>query len=154
VILKLNASLLAVLVCLFWHSPASAKTKKWGIGAVSGESTGMSLSYRKTRRSGFHITGMIESHDSLSFQVDMQRFFRPWFLIKHKAELYSGLGLHGKALKTNTYEEEYRLAIPVGLEWQWRRFPMRFFGEGAAMVGPLPLTHIYGRFHFGVRAMF
>lgn len=137
----------------FWASEI-VMAQDWGIGAVVGEGSGLSLSYRPTRPLGMHFTAKAVSEDEVAFQGDVQKFFRPLFLLQFGVEAYSGLGLLGEAARHQGYEEDYYLVVPLGLQWQNSHVPVHLFVEQSVIAGALPLTKVSGRVNLGIRALF
>lgn len=146
------------LITCFFLSPwlvgsVVAQPSSWGLGAIIGKDTGLSLNYRESAHRGVHIIGKVVNDHSLSFEFDILHYLQTETLSSLGCEVYSGLGLYGKAQNTSSYEEEYDVVLPLGIQWQRDDFPVLVFVEPSALVGPLPLTHIYGRFQLGVRAL-
>ena len=148
-----------ILLATIAFLPATliAATSSYGLGPVVStkqNATGLSFSYRHSSQNGYQVQASFMDAKSVSIEMDRLRFFRPRLLSRLGFEVFSGLGLYGEAKGHSEYQESYRVVVPMGLSFQWTKMPVSFYASQSAMIGPLPLTEIYGRFQFGLRALF
>ncbi len=129
------------------------RQSQWSVGTVVGSGTGISVLFKPHVNQGIHMMGRVDAASSMSFELNNQIYFKPAEIINTGLDLFTGYGLQGNAKRQDDLRETYELAIPVGMEWRWRQFPLTIFADETALIGNLPSTNLTLRFEIGLRAL-
>jgi hypothetical protein len=148
----------AALLAVTWAVPALAVDMSpmhpLGIGLEAGPTPALSVQYAVAPQTAYHVTAHVDGGGA-ALSADYQRLHVPSIGYGHgwTASLYGGLGLSGTGDRENA-TESFRVRLPLGVQCDVNALRLSIFMEGAALVGPLPLTGMSATGAAGLRARF
>jgi len=155
---KILKSLAAVSLILIFMLPADAQaqlrqqvTKNFGIGAMFGEPTGVTVKVWSGNNVAFDVGGawsLASSDQDLHLHASM--LFHSWFNDRPNVAFYYGIG--GRILFAD--DSKIGVRIPFGLTYVMGRLPLDLFVEVAPILDLVPDTGFAGNGAVGARIYF
>ncbi len=136
----------AILVLLLMLAlPGIAQDKKFGLGIILGEPTGIIAKYWTGRTTAFDFAGSwsFEGEDSLHLHVDyLFHSFNLFKVDRGKLPIYYGIGAR-LSLQDKT---RFGIRLPVGISYMFDKAPFDIFVEIGPVMDVIPATdlHVFG----------
>lgn len=132
--------LLGVLILtLVIAGSALAQTKKFGLGIILGEPTGVIFKYWTSRTTAFDVAGSWSFVGENSFHIHADYLYHSFDLFKvdrGKLPVYYGIGAR-LSLQDRT---RFGIRLPVGLSYMFDRAPFDIFLEIGPVLDLVPAT--------------
>jgi len=147
-------TILFILVLILVLSiPGQAQQKKFGLGIILGEPTGVSAKYWTSNKSAFDLAASWSFVGENSFHLHGDYLFHNFNLFKvekGRLPLYYGIGAR-IALQDKT---RFGVRIPVGLSYLFDKTPLEIFIEIGPVMDLIPATEFHVLGFVGLRYYF
>ncbi len=135
-------AILAILILMFALSlPGRAQEKKFGLGIILGEPTGIIAKYWTGKTTAFDFAGSwsFEGEDSLHLHADyLFHSFNLFKVDRGKLPVYYGIGAR-LSLQDRT---RFGIRIPLGLSYMFDKAPIDIFVEIGPVMDVIPATEL------------
>ncbi|MGB9907270.1 MAG: hypothetical protein ACPLRR_07800 [Candidatus Saccharicenans sp.] len=140
--MKKTAILSMVLLVSLLVVSVEAQEKKFGLGIILGEPTGLIAKYWTSRTTAFDIAGswsFAGANDSFHLHADyLFHSFNVFKVEKGRLPLYYGIGAR-LSLQDQT---RFGIRVPVGLSYMFDRTPIDIFVEFSPVMDVIPATEV------------
>lgn len=147
-------TVLSVLVLLLMLAvPGQTQQKKFGLGIILGEPTGLIAKYWTSRTTAFDIAGSWSFAGEDSFHLHADYLFHSFNIFKvdkGQLPLYYGIGAR-LSLQDQT---RFGIRIPVGLSYMFDKTPLDIFVEIGPVMDVIPATELHILGFIGFRYYF
>ena len=129
--------------------------KKWGIGVIAGEPTGLTLKYMFDNTMGIDVGAGWSTSSDDEYQIYGDFLYHIYDLLMPgtgQLPLYFGGGL--SYLKRDNLDDEFGIRIPVGVEYLFKRVPLAAFAELVPVLNLTPDTDFDMQGGIGIRFQF
>ncbi|MDI6697783.1 MAG: hypothetical protein QME85_02445 [Candidatus Saccharicenans sp.] len=133
--------------------PGEAQQKKFGLGIILGEPTGIIAKYWTSKTTAFDVAGSwsFAGEDSLHLHADyLFHSFNVFKTDKGQLPLYYGIGAR-LSLQDKT---RFGIRIPVGLSYMFEKTPIDIFVEIGPVMDVIPETKLQVLGFIGFRYYF
>ncbi|MDI6848599.1 MAG: hypothetical protein QME69_02265 [Candidatus Saccharicenans sp.] len=133
--------------------PGEAQQKKFGLGIILGEPTGIIAKYWTSKTTAFDVAGSwsFAGEDSLHLHADyLIHSFNVFKTDKGQLPLYYGIGAR-LSLQDKT---RFGIRIPVGLSYMFEKTPIDIFVEIGPVMDVIPETKLQVLGFIGFRYYF
>ena len=129
--------------------------KKFGIGVMAGDPTGITAKYMIDNNSGIDVAIGWETSGDNEFYVSADYLFHLYDLVKIPkgiSPLYFGGGL--RSIDRDKRDNKFGIRIPVGIEYLFFNDSIGAFGEIVPVLDLTPDTEFDFEFGIGIRYFF
>ncbi|MGQ9800815.1 MAG: hypothetical protein ACUVRL_04020 [Candidatus Saccharicenans sp.] len=152
--MKKIAILSILLLVSFLVVPGQAQEKKFGLGIILGEPTGLIAKYWTSRTTAFDIAGswsFTGANDSFHLHADyLLHRFNVFKVEKGRLPFYYGIGVR-LSLQDET---RFGIRVPLGLSYMFDRTPIDIFVEFSPVMDVIPATEVNFMGFIGFRYYF
>lgn len=151
--MKKIAILSVMVLVLMMAVPGQAQQKKFGLGIILGEPTGLIAKYWTSRTTAFDIAGSWSFVGEDSFHLHADYLFHSFNIFKvdkGQLPLYYGIGAR-LSLQDQT---RFGIRIPVGLSYMFEKTPIDIFIEIGPVMDVVPATELHILGFIGFRYYF
>jgi len=150
---KARLLIVACLMLVLVVGNMQAQQKKFGVGIILGEPTGLIMKYWTSSTTAFDIAGSWSFSGEDSFHIHADYLFHSFNLFKvekGRLPLYYGIGAR-LSLKDETW---FGIRIPVGLSYMFDKTPFDIFAEIGPVMDVVPDTKLHVTGFIGFRYYF
>lgn len=143
--------ILVVLFCLCLPLESLAASRGFGVGAIVGEPTGVSVKNWMTSNTAFDAAAAWSFTKPESFQFHADYLWHKWNLISKDSPLFYGIGGRVKASNSGSDNAHLGIRVPFGVSYLFPKAPFDIFLEIAPILDLLPSTDFTVSAAFGAR---
>lgn len=149
--MKRKLSLFVVILLLFSIVQVQAQQKKFGLGIILGEPTGVIAKYWTSNRTAFDVAGSWSFSGENAFHIHGDYLFHSFIGVeKGKLPFYYGIGA-----RLNLQDKtRFGIRIPVGLSYMFEKTPLDIFLEIGPVMDLVPDTEFHVLGFIGIRYYF
>ncbi len=151
--MKRKLTLLTVILLLFSIAQVQAQQKKFGLGMILGEPTGVIAKYWTSNRTAFDLAGSWSFSGENAFHFHGGYLFHSFNIFKvdkGRLPVYYGIGARLK-LEDDT---RFGVRIPLGLSYMFENIPLDIFFEISPIMDLVPDTEFHILGSIGIRYYF
>jgi hypothetical protein len=150
---KVRLLAIVTLMSLLIVGNIQAQQKKFGLGIILGEPTGLIMKYWSTNTTAFDVAASWSFEGQNSFHLHADYLFHNFNLFKvekGKLPVYYGIGAR-LSLQDKT---RFGIRIPIGLSYMFDKAPFDIFMEVGPVMDVVPATELHVLGFVGFRYYF